>query len=125
MAKRWTVSVGFSDLSRCEPHDPMRPCNRCSETGMLHELDVTSESSCDAISAAVFQAMKNARDDGYSRHSVVSADIVRFEVVTDLQQPSPQPASAQKPRSPREPKGSTAAKKGSARKRGGKGQRKA
>jgi hypothetical protein len=92
---------------------------------MRHEIDLFAESSCEAISLASTAALKNAHDDGYSRHSVVSADIVRWVDPTVPPLPSPPRAAAKKRRSPPAPKGSTAAKKGSAQKRGGKGQRKA
>jgi hypothetical protein len=73
---KWTVNVGFSDLSQCKPHDPMRPCEKCRPTMGSREIDVFSETSSAAVCLAVDHFGKEIQFGILPLWSVVSADIV-------------------------------------------------
>jgi hypothetical protein len=73
---KWTVNVGFSDLSQCKPHDPMRPCEKCWPTMSMKEIDVTARSPTEAIAVAIGHCESAILFGPVKSRSVVSVDVV-------------------------------------------------
>lgn len=89
--KRWTVSIGFSDLRQCQPHNPMRPCLTCREKTGSGTVEIDAEDPGRAIAdvATLFPSQDIQTEWGVVTAamlfgwSLVSADIVGVKNLPD------------------------------------------